>query len=615
MIAESILNLWTIMALITLQNISMAFGHKPLLDNISLQVEAGEKIALLGRNGAGKSTFMKVINQSLSPDSGDIITSKYFRSSILSQDVPFDTDGSIKEIILGGLESPDAGLSLQKDEQSNQNRVDYLLSLLSLNGNDRFETLSAGKKRRALLGRALAPEPDILLLDEPTNHLDIESIEWLESFLVKYEGTLLLVTHDRAFMQRIANRIIEIDRGRLFDWRCSYSTFLDRKSAWLENEEEQNRAFDKKLAIEEAWIRQGIKARRTRNEGRVRALKKMREEHSQRRSIQGNAKIEANSAGRSGKMVAEVEHIEFGFDEKKLINDFSVRIMRGDKIGIIGPNGCGKSTLIKLILGILEPENGSVRLGANLEIAFFDQLRDTIDDSKSLIDNVSGGVEHVMLNGKEKHIISYLQDFLFTPERAKEKAAVLSGGEKNRLLLAKNFTRPANVLVLDEPTNDLDIETVELLEELIADFDGTVLIVSHDRSFLNNCVTDIISFEKDGAIKSFAGGYDDYLIQNKTETQSSKTKKADKPKREKQQKLKMSFKENKELESLPHDLETTEKRIEELQNELGNPELYKESKEHIQALKDELSEKEEMLETLFARWEELEAKKALVEKQ
>ncbi|HRX15501.1 MAG TPA: ATP-binding cassette domain-containing protein [Spirochaetota bacterium] len=591
------------MALITLQNITHTFGALPLLDSITVHIEQGEKIALLGRNGSGKSTLMKIFSGEILPDSGTVITDKYFKCALMPQDVPSSIDGTISSVISSGLADP-----------SDLSRVEYIISLLDLDKNSQFETLSAGMKRRVLLGYALVSDPDLLLLDEPTNHLDIASITWLENFLVKYRGTILLVTHDRSFMQNITNRIIEIDRGRLFDWKCGYNIFLDRKNEWLENEDTQNRVFDKKLAEEEVWIRKGIKARRTRNEGRVRALMKMRDEHKARRSAQGNAKIEVNQASQSGKMVVEAENITFGYD-KTLIDDFSIRIVRGDKIGIIGANGCGKSTLIRIILGLLPVQSGSVRTGANLEIAYFDQLRNQCDDNLTVIDNVSNGCETVTINGRDRHIISYLQDFLFTPERAHEKSGVLSGGEKNRLLLAKLFTKPANVLVLDEPTNDLDIETVELLEELILDFNGTVLMVSHDRSFLNNTATDIISFEPDGKLVCCAGGYDDYLSQRtplntidvkKTESETTKAK----PKSEK---IKLSYKENIEIEKLPHDIEKLENKIEDLHAKLGDPELYKTNGDSVNQIKDELESLEVELETKFSRWEELEEKRLRAE--
>ncbi|MDA3900565.1 MAG: ATP-binding cassette domain-containing protein [Spirochaetes bacterium] len=587
------------MALITLQNINHTFGSEPLFNSITVHIEIGEKIALLGRNGSGKSTFMKTLHRSFQPDSGEVITSKYFRSALLPQDVPSTIKGSIASVVQSGLSRPD-----------DTARVEFVLSLLTLDGSLLFETLSAGMKRRVLLGRALADDPDILLLDEPTNHLDIDSITWLENFLIKYTGTILLITHDREFMRNIANRIIEIDRGRLFDWKCDYTTFIDRKSEWLENEETQNRLFDKKLSEEEAWIRKGIKARRTRNEGRVRALLKMREAHSARRTSMGSARLEANQTCQSGKMIVEADSITFGFDTP-LISDFSIRIVRGDKIGIIGPNGCGKSTLIQILLGLIPVQHGSVRTGANLQIAYFDQLRNQCDDALSIIENVSGGCETVHVNGRDRHIISYLQDFLFTPERLQEKSAVLSGGEKNRLLLAKLFTQPANVLILDEPTNDLDIETVELLEELISDFDGTVLTVSHDRSFLNNIATDIINFEEDGTILTYAGGYDDYLIQsgkNSSQKRSELKEKSTKIK-PKSKNPKLSYKEKQELDNLPQMIEELESKIDFVHAELADPELYKNKGDEV-TQKSELAEQlESEMETLFSRWEELEAKR------
>ncbi|HRX49261.1 MAG TPA: ATP-binding cassette domain-containing protein, partial [Spirochaetota bacterium] len=501
------------MALINFQDVTLSYGGPNLLDNINFQIHEGEKITLLGRNGAGKSTLMNIINGMIEPDSGEIFREKNLRTAMLQQDVPDDISGSIYEIITKGIiDNPDDihDAALEKKHIA---QIEKVLSLMSLDPAPEFNTLSAGMKRRVLLARALVNEPDILLLDEPTNHLDIDSIRWLEDFLARYDGTLFFVTHDRAFMQKVANRILEIDRGNLFDWKCDYKTFLQRKEAWLDAEEQQNALFDKKLAQEEIWIRKGIKARRTRNEGRVRALKAMRVERSKRIEQQGKVRLDLNQAERSGKLVIEAEDISFGYTDKLLVKDFSTTIMRGDKIGIIGPNGCGKSTMIKLLLGQLQPDGGSVRQGTRLEVAYFDQLRDQLDPEKSVRYNVSDGTDMIEVAGRTKHVIGYLQDFLFTPDRADVKVSVLSGGEKNRLMLARLFTKPFNLLIMDEPTNDLDIETVELLEELLLEYEGTLITVSHDREFLNNVVTSSIVFDSDGSVREYAGGYDDWLLQ------------------------------------------------------------------------------------------------------
>ncbi len=596
------------MALLNLQNVTLAFGSEPLLDNVNLQIQEGEKISLLGRNGCGKSTMMRLINGSHEPDGGMLVHDKNMRTALLTQEVPADISGTIASVLETGIE--DDNSETHHSEQEKHRQVERILSLLTLNGGLNFETLSAGMKRRVLLGRALVNDPDILLLDEPTNHLDIESISWLEDFLARYQKTLFFVTHDRTFMKKIANRIIELDRGRLFDWKCDYQTFLKRKEAWLDSEESQNAEFDKRLAREEAWIRKGIKARRTRNEGRVRALEQMRKERAERRERTGSARIGIQEAETSGKLVIEAKNISFSYGENKIIENFSTRILRGDKIGIIGPNGCGKSTLVKLLLEKLTSDGGTIKLGTKIEEAYFDQLRDRLDENRTVRQNVTDGNEIIEFNGGTKHVIGYLQDFLFTPDRADVKVEVLSGGEKNRLLLAKLFTHPANLLILDEPTNDLDIETMELLEELLVEYSGTLLLISHDRTFLNNVVTSTLVFEGNGQIKEYAGGYDDWLIQGKIEKEV-KAKEEKKPKaRPKQAKTKLSFKEKKELEELPVLLEEKENRIEEIHRLLADPALYQEKGSRVAALKEELENCEGELEILFARWEKLDSMEA-----
>ncbi len=592
------------MALINIENLTIAFGGNPLLDSVNIQIHEGEKICLLGRNGEGKSTFMKIIQGELEPDSGNIIRSSGLKTALLTQNVPENLKGSIYEIIEGGA---DALHDLHHhDEKKARQLIDKTISLLDLNPNTEFETLSAGMKRRVLLGRALANDPDILLLDEPTNHLDMDAVRWLEDFLSKYSKTVFFVTHDRAFLQKIADRIIELDRGRLYDWKCDYSTFLERKEAWLESEEAKNRLFDKRLAAEEEWIRRGIKARRTRNEGRVRALKKMREERAVRREVQGTVSMSLNSSERSGKVVIEAKNVAYGYDERILINNFSKTILRGDRIGIIGPNGLGKSTLIRILLKEIEPLKGSVETGTRLEVAYFDQLRNRIDDSKTVKENVTDGNEIIELNGRSKHVIGYLQDFLFPPDRVVVKAEVLSGGEKNRLLLAKMFTKPSNFIVMDEPTNDLDIETIELLEDLLAEYDGTILFISHDREFLNNVATSIFSFEGDGVINEYAGGYDDWLIQRKvTSIEAPKEKKAPREKKPRE-KTKLSFKEKNELAELPGVIEKMEDRKSEIIKLMSDPGFYQNSGDEVSSLKSELDRIDADMERLFERWHELE---------
>lgn len=597
------------MALINLQNVSLSYSHHPLLDDINLQIQPGEKITLLGRNGAGKSTMMKLINGDIPSDSGSVIREKGLRTALMSQEVPSSLTGTAYDIVAHGIADYDTLIHHldAAEERKVREQIDRALSLLSLDPQLRFENLSAGMKRRVLLGRSLACQPDILLLDEPTNHLDIDSINWLEEFLQRWSGTIFFVTHDRAFMQNIADRILELDRGRLFDWKCDYTTFLERKEAWLDAEEQQNKLFDKRLAQEEIWIRKGIKARRTRNEGRVRALKKMRAERADRRERQGTVKLELQSAGSSGKMVVETDTLRFAYGDRVIVGGLSTRIMRGDRVGIIGPNGCGKSTLVKLLLGELAPQSGSVRLGTNLEIAYFDQLRVTLDETKTVRENVASGNDIIDFNGAKKHVLGYLQDFLFTPERAASRVSVLSGGEKNRLMLAKLFTRPFNLLVMDEPTNDLDIETLELLEDILLEFDGTLLLVSHDRSFINNVVTSVIAFEGDGAVNEYAGGYDDWIAKRRVAAPAKQEKPAAAERAKPAQKRKLSFKEKKELEAIPGIIEAKELRREELYAQMSDPAFYAANGQAIPGMKAEADAIDAELETLLHRWEELEA--------
>ncbi len=490
------------MALLSLQEVSVRFGEPFILDRVSLQIERGERVCLLGRNGAGKSTLLKLINGELMPDSGDVVRQKGLRTAYLSQEIPGDVHGTVFEIVLGGLRDPDQ--SKPQDEIDHDwekhHQVEKAISLIQLDADLEFQTLSSGLKRRVLLARGLVCQPEILLLDEPTNHLDIASIDWLEEFLLRYKGTIFFVTHDRMFLKRISNRIIELDRGKLYDWACDYQSFILRKRAVLDAEEKQRAVFDKKLAQEEIWLRQGVKARRTRNEGRVRALENMRAVRRERRMVTGTVRMETHETERSGAKIIQVKRLSYGYNDTPVVNDFSTTIMRGDKVGIIGPNGSGKTTLLRLLLGELNPRNGTVHHGTHLQISYFDQLRAQLKEDKSVYDNVGDGNDFIAFNGKKRHVMGYLQDFLFSPDRARISASVLSGGERNRLLLARLFTRPSNVLVMDEPTNDLDIETLELLEELLVEYKGTLLLVSHDRAFLNNVVTSTIVFEGEGEV-------------------------------------------------------------------------------------------------------------------
>lgn len=595
------------MSLLSLSEVSFTWSGPPLLDGINLEINAGERIGLLGRNGAGKSTLMKIIAGELEPDHGDIKRDKDLRVARLVQEVPAGGSHQIHEFVA------EAATPFFEHDWEVDHAVDQILARMGLSGEEIFEALSSGMKRRVLLARAIVQSPDILLLDEPTNHLDIPAIKWLEQFLQSYEGTLLFVTHDRVFLQALATRIIEIDRGHMYDWTCDYETFLKRKEAFLEAEEKQNALFDKKLAEEEAWIRQGIKARRTRNEGRVRALKKMREERKQRRTQVGNVNLQVASADRSGQLVIEAKDVSFSYGNEPVIQNFSTLITRGDKIGIIGRNGAGKTTLLKLMLGQLKPDTGTIRTGTNLEILYFDQLREQIEEEKTVIENVGEGQETLTIDGKPRNIYGYLQDFLFTPERARRPARFLSGGERNRLLLAKLFKRPANLFVLDEPTNDLDAETLELLEELICNHPATLLLVSHDRAFLNNVVTATLVIDEDGNVKEYAGGYDDYLRQSensravesqKTEVKPKAEPKEDKPKA----KAKLSYKEERELEQIPQQIEELEQEQVELQSAMSSPDFFKQNSEIITEATTRLETIQSELERLLERWEELESR-------
>ncbi|MBW6486865.1 MAG: ATP-binding cassette domain-containing protein [Syntrophobacterales bacterium] len=627
------------MGLIWINEVSVSFGGPLLLDGATLQIEAGEKIGLLGRNGSGKSTLMKLLMGDVSPDSGAIVRKGEARIAMLPQDVPDDLPGTVYDVVASGgrehlellreyreltvLLSNGGAETLLKKLELLQRRleasgawryhqqVEAVLSRTELDENAEFGLLSAGMKRRVLLARALVNEPDLLLLDEPTNHLDIEAVLWLEDFLRNFDRTLLLVTHDRAFLQRVAMRIVEIDRGRLLSFACNYSEYLERRQALLAAQQNQAQEFDKKLAREEIWIRQGIKARRTRNEGRVRALMQLRRERAQRQEQTGNVRLAIQDANRSGRLVVEAQDIHFSFGDNKIVAGFSTTIIRGDKVGIIGPNGSGKTTLLKILLGELNPDAGSVRRGAGVQVAYFDQLRAQLDENKTLKDNVAAGSDMVIVGGASRHIISYLQDFLFPPDRIMSPVSSLSGGERNRLLLAKLFLLPSNVLVLDEPTNDLDMETLELLEERLLDYGGTIILVSHDRAFLNNVATSTIVFAGKGRLQEYVGGYDDWMRQKTKQTYPLTTVKDEqKQKRDRapREKKKLSYKEQQELESLPVRIEALEKEKERLHETLNSPEFYvNRDAGKIDRASAELSVLEKKLGMDYGRWEELES--------
>jgi ATP-binding cassette subfamily F protein uup len=599
------------MALLHLRNIHLENGDNRLFDGIDLTIEPGERLCLLGRNGTGKSTLMKLLCRDILPDEGEMIHQPELKIARLQQDVPHDLAARVYDIVAEGL-----GVVEPEDEWQIQWKVDTVLSRIQLDPDTLFESLSGGWKRRALLARALVAEPDLLLLDEPTNHLDIPAIEWLETFLMGFKSTLLFVSHDRSFVQKLATRIIELDRGKLTSWPGNFQKYQENKQAALDAEAQQAALFDKRLADEEVWIRQGVKARRTRNEGRVRRLEAMREEFKQRRNVQGKVTAQIGQGDSSGKVVIEAEHLDYGWDGNLLIQDFNTTILRGDKIGIIGPNGVGKTTLIKLLLEQLQPTAGTVKLGTRLQVAYFDQHRSQFDGEKNLRDNIASGSDFVEVNGQRRHIISYLQDFLFTPLQIQKPVKVLSGGERNRLLLARLFSQPSNLLVLDEPTNDLDAETLELLEDLLVEYQGTLLLISHDRSFLNSVVTRSIVFEND-TIGEYAGGYDDWLLQRpapvteKDKAAAKPDKAADKPAAvvaaaPAPKAKKLSFKDQRELELLPAKIEQLEIAIAALHEVMSQPDFYLQGTAHVNARQEELQQREAELLSAFARWEALE---------
>ncbi len=624
------------MPLIVMRRVHLSFGGPPLLDGIDLQIEPGERIALVGRNGTGKSTLLRVIGGELAADDGEIVRQQGLRTARLTQDVPADLSGPVFDVVAGGLgelgellaayhhvshrvaHAPGAGLLAELERIQHELeaaggwdlrlRVDTVLSRLELDAEALFEQLSGGLKRRVLLARALASEPDLLLLDEPTNHLDIDSIAWLEEFLLGYRGTLLLVTHDRMFLDRLATHIIELDRGQVTSWPGDYATYQRRKEAALGAEAEQSARFDKKLAQEEAWIRQGIKARRTRNEGRVRALQSLRRERAARRESAGQVRMQLQAAEASGKLVVEARDTGYAWEGRVIVRGLTTTLLRGDKVGIIGPNGCGKTTLLRILLGRLPPDSGRIRLGTRLEVAYFDQHRAQLDPEQSVRDNVAEGSDHVTVNGAPRHVIGYLQEFLFPPDRARTPVKALSGGERSRLLLARLFARPSNVLVLDEPTNDLDTDTLELLEDLLMDYPGTVLLVSHDRAFLDNVVTSTLVFEGEGRVNEYVGGYADWLRQRPPPAPAARTAEKPAPKPARERSAKLSYKEQRELDTLPEQIEALEAEQESLHQQMADPATYQQGGTAITAAQARLEQVEAELEAAYQRWEALEAK-------
>ena len=665
------------MPLLSLRNVSLAYGQPPLLEGVSFELDKGERACLIGRNGTGKSTLLRILAGEAHPDSGEVWLRDGLTVARLTQEVPEGLAGRVFDLVAGGLgelgalvreyhdlshrlegagergvEIEPAGATELLERLAEvqhqleaaggweiEQRTERTLSRLELDAEADFASLSGGLQRRVLLARALVREPDLLLLDEPTNHLDIQAIDWLEGFLPEFPGALLFVTHDRLFLRKLATRILELDRGRLTDWPGDYENYLRRREERLHAEAVANARFDRKLSEEEVWIRQGIKARRTRNEGRVRALKALREERRQRRELQGTARLRLGEAERSGKLVVEAEGVSYGWGGAPVVRDLNTLILRGDKVGIMGPNGVGKSTLLKLLLGELAPETGRIRRGTNLQVAYFDQQRAQLEEDKSVLDNVAGGSEKVTIAGQGRHVLSYLKDFLFTPDRARQPVRALSGGERNRLLLARLFTQPANLLVMDEPTNDLDTETLELLEELLLNFEGTLLLVSHDRALLDAVVTSTLVFEGDGRLTEYVGGYEDWVRQRpRAKAESARLAKPAKSAQSYQsdrsspsgangrdktappaaakggdqealRRDKLSFKEQRELEALPPRIEALEAELESLQARMGEGAFYQQSGTLISQARERLAVLEGELAQAYGRWESLEARK------
>ncbi len=633
------------MALITLDHVSIAHGYLSLLDNIVLQVESRERVCIIGRNGTGKSTLLRIMSGEQVPDSGFVHRQPDVRAALLVQDAALSADQPVFDVVaegLGGLgdlatayhhaavEVAESGSPAlleklgrlqheleEKDGWRLEQRVEMVLARLGLQPEAIVSTLSGGWRRRVLLARALVAQPDLLLLDEPTNHLDIEAIAWLEGFLTEYAGTVVFVTHDRVFLQKLATRIVELDRGQLTSWPGDYNTFLRKKEEWLANESLRQEKFDKRLAEEETWLRQGVKARRTRNEGRVRALMAMREERALRRVRIGAARLRVELADPSGRMVFESEGASKSFDGRNVVRDFSTRIMRGDRIGLIGPNGAGKTTLLRLLLGELPPDSGFIRQGVNVQVAYYDQQREQLDPERTVFDTVGEGGDTVTVNGQSRHVNGYLRDFLFPPERARSPVKALSGGERNRLMLARLFTRPANVLVLDEPTNDLDLETLELLEAQLLEFPGTILLVSHDRSFLDNVVTSTFVFEGNAQVQEYIGGYDDWLRQK---TVAAAKENVSQPRRNTHDvgdarantpvsvRKKLSYMEQREYDQLPGRIEALEVEQRRLNDAMAHPEFYKETAENIRQVMARLEELQRELLDAYALWDDMDSR-------
>ena len=625
------------MSLVRFEEVSLEFGDQKILTQADMAIEPSERVCLIGRNGAGKSTTLKLINGEIEPDSGEVIAKTGLVVSQLAQSLPEAMDMQVREVVGSGL----AGIQLlleqyrersqeKLDKQglkelqdlhqlidahggwNTERRVEATMTELDLPADKKMNELSGGWQRRVALARALVQKPDLLLLDEPTNHLDIVTIKWLESTVYTYPGSVIFITHDRAFLKKLATRIVEIDRGQLTTWPGDFDKYLIRKEKMLEDEARENAKFDQKLAQEEIWIRQGLKARRTRNEGRARALIRMREEKSQRVARDKSARMYIEEAGRSGRKVIRARKVNYRYEQEPLIEDFSIKIMRGDRIGLLGNNGVGKTTLLRLLLGELEPQSGVIKHGTNLEVGYFDQLRQSLDLEKSVAENVGGGRTHIRLNGKDRHVVGYLKGFLFSPKRSMTPVKALSGGERNRIILAKLFTQPANLLVLDEPTNDLDMETLEVLEQKLTEFDGTLIIVSHDRQFLDNVVTSTLVFEADGKIQEYVGGYSDWVRQGKNlaEVDNPNVKK-DKSKTQRktsaaQRPKKLGYMEQRELEQLPGNIEQLEQAVSDLEIQISAPDFYKQGHADVQKTLTKLAENQQALDSAIDRWADLE---------
>jgi ATP-binding cassette subfamily F protein uup len=630
--------------LITLDSVSLAFGHVPLLDRASLLIDPGERVALIGRNGTGKSTLLQILSAEVVPDAGSIWRAPGLRVARLAQDPALSRDDSIFDVVAEGLgelrdlvmayhhaavevaeratEDRLAALGRfqhdleERDGWRVEQRVELVLSRLSLPADVRVNTLSGGWRRRVLLARALVAQPDLLLLDEPTNHLDIAAIEWLETFLSEYAGSIVFVTHDRAFLERLATRVVELDRGRLTSWAGDYATFVEKKDAWLANEALADEKFDKRLAQEEAWLRRGVKARRTRDEGRVNRLMVMRAERAARRSLAGNVRLRLDAADRSGHVVFEAERVTKSYGAGPVVRDFSSRIMRGDRVGLIGPNGAGKTTLLRLLVGELAPDTGEVRRGTNVQVAYFDQQREQLDPERTVVDTVADGNDTVTIGGVTRHVYGYLEDFLFPAERARSQVKQLSGGERNRLLLARLLTRPANVLVMDEPTNDLDLETLELVEAQLVEFPGTLLIVSHDRRFLNNVVTSTLVFEGGGVVQEYVGGYDDWMLQgqNALALEPASARAASDPAAapalpdRPRARTRLSYKEKLEFEGLPERIDALEAERSGLEAKVAGPEFYREPADVIRSALARIETLSADLDAVYRRWDELDSR-------